>query len=201
MNVFYYFTGTGNTLDVARQMGEVMEDTKLIRITKDVVVPEILYDADVVGIFSPTYMGSAPSMVKDFLGNLRIKSDCYVFTVVTCGGMEIATHKSMENTLKQSGCIVSANFTFNCPANNQTSYAPTSKEQAIQVVNANKIQIKEAVYIVNSRGTTPKSGNKLMDKMIKALEPCLVDNTSISYCRSSCRNVDCDMHKGNKYCN
>lgn len=168
MNRFYYFTGTGNTLDAAKRIAAIIGDTELVRITKHVEIPEAEITNERIGIFVPAYMGSAPSMVKKFIKKIKVSPQSYVFTVVTCGGMEVATHSSMVKILKFNGINVFANFTLDYPANNQTSYAPVLREQAVQVTNENESNIKYAANIIKDKAYTIMQKNPVMELMAKA---------------------------------
>lgn len=87
----------------------------------------IVCDGEVVGGILGVV--SAKAMRNNLFKGLQISKDKYIFTAVTCGGMEIATHSTLRKILAKKGNKVSASFTFNYPANNQTSYAPVSETQ------------------------------------------------------------------------
>jgi flavodoxin len=65
----YYFSGTGNSLVVARDIAAKI-DGKLIPIPAVMDKEIIKIDADVLGIFSPTYCMRMPGIVERFIGKL-----------------------------------------------------------------------------------------------------------------------------------
>lgn len=74
----FYFTGTGNSLHVAKQLSE-----------RPISIPQVIHDknltfrADEIGIVFPKY-GLLPQMVRDFIQ--KAKFDCrYLFAVITYG--------------------------------------------------------------------------------------------------------------------
>ena len=74
-----YFTGTGNSLQVARGIGgELLSVPKLMR-EGDISIKD-----DAVGIVAPVYLGGMPLMVQDFLKTAEIDAE-YLFFVFTCG--------------------------------------------------------------------------------------------------------------------
>jgi ferredoxin/flavodoxin len=86
----YYFSGSGNSLVVARALAQRLE-ARLISIASvmsgDIVHPE----ADVIGIVFPVYFatngnGGVPLIVERFLGKLEGIGPKYVFAVCTHGG-------------------------------------------------------------------------------------------------------------------
>ena len=72
--ILYYFSGTGNTLMLARLLAEELGDTEIINIVScsdSAPGPE----ADAIGILFPVYACGLPKMVCDFVKNsLQIKS-------------------------------------------------------------------------------------------------------------------------------
>ena len=76
-----YFSGTGNSLAVARQLAERLNEPLLS-----------LYDAQDlthekrVGLVFPTYDFNLPPAVRMLVSKLTINPEAYVFAVITCGG-------------------------------------------------------------------------------------------------------------------
>ena len=173
MNLYYYFTGTGNTLHAARRMAELLGDTQIRRITAD-TVSEDLSKYERIGFFSPTYNDCAPVMVQEFVKKLNIGNDTYVFTAVTCGGAQLATHSELRRILKKKKIRTAASFTFYYPSNNQTRYAPVSAASAEKANTANEKRLRNAVEVVKSEGknlclSKPVSGlisQSISDKII-----------------------------------
>lgn len=74
-----YFTGTGNSLYVAKRIGgEIYPVSQLMR------QHEIIIKDDAVGIVCPVYAGEMPMMVRDFLSKASIETE-YFFFVFTYG--------------------------------------------------------------------------------------------------------------------
>lgn len=74
-----YFTGTGNSLAVAKRIGGT-----LISIPQAIKNQEYEYTDDAIGIIFPTYCMYPPKIVRKFLGKSRLKAD-YFFAVATYG--------------------------------------------------------------------------------------------------------------------
>ncbi len=167
-NRIYYFTGTGNTLDAAKRIAEKLGDTELVRITKDMDLTEDLGGFERIGVMAPTYMGGIPELVQEKLSKISFGKDTYIFTAATCGGMEAATNTRMRKAIEKSGAKVSASFVFNYPANNQTSYAPVSEEQAIASTRANESDLERAASVIRKKQNNGYKSNPAMELMIKA---------------------------------
>lgn len=76
----FYFTGTGNSLYVARELG----GENVISIPQALKNGELEYEADEIGVVYPVYGHMPPNIVKDFLKAARLKAD-YFFAVLTYG--------------------------------------------------------------------------------------------------------------------
>jgi len=87
----YYFTGTGNSRWIARQIAERLGGSA-ISIPDVVDQPAIRTDSDTVGIAFPSYLAAlhgVPLIVEQFLGKLEDAQHKRVFAVCDCGGYEI----------------------------------------------------------------------------------------------------------------
>ena len=86
-STIYYFSGTGNSLDIARKIAVAIEaQTELVSIAKQFNEDDIQEDADIVGFVFPVYMGDAPWVVKDFVKKINFSANPYIFAVATCNG-------------------------------------------------------------------------------------------------------------------
>jgi flavodoxin len=91
----YYFSGTGNSLAVARDIAEKING-KLIPIYSVIEKEDIETDADTIGIVFPVYYATLgqsgiPFMVRKFIEKLKNINSKYLFVICTHGGMPGAT--------------------------------------------------------------------------------------------------------------
>lgn len=77
--MIFYFTGTGNSLFVARQFGE-----KLVSIPQVIDQDNLEFEDDEIGIVWPIYAGEPPKMVLEFLKKATFKTD-YLYMILTYG--------------------------------------------------------------------------------------------------------------------
>lgn len=120
----FYFTGTGNSLAVARQIAQKTK-ARLTGIPSVIAQPSIRTDAIAIGIVFPCYMAQlfgVPLMVENFIEKLRGLEDKYVFAVCTCGGLisfnGLPTIKNLSKTIKRAGGRLAAAYTVKMPMNN-----------------------------------------------------------------------------------
>ena len=77
-----WFSGSGNSLSVARTLAEKTQDTLLH--LNDAPAAN-LSGEKVIGLVYPTYSYDAPLKIKEMLGSIRFPQDAYLWIVVTCG--------------------------------------------------------------------------------------------------------------------
>ena len=86
----FFFSGTGNSLKMARDLAAELGDAEVVPI------PEALkklgsIDADRIGIVFPVYMWGLPLIVAEFCRRLLAPSSAYIFGVATCGSWTLGT--------------------------------------------------------------------------------------------------------------
>jgi len=115
--IIYYFTGTGNTLAVARQLATELGNTELIPMPKLMDQPDIVADADAVGIAFPVYYLTLPGLVREFVQKLRFSGSPYIFGIATCGERPGHALFSLKSLLEEKGTMLSAGFVLVMPEN------------------------------------------------------------------------------------
>ncbi len=113
----YYFTGTGNTLAVARDLATELGDTELIPIPRVIHQPEIVADADAVGIAFPVYFWNMPAIVRQLVQNLRFNGNPYIFGIATCGERPGGALFNLKTLLEEKGTTLTSGFVFVMPEN------------------------------------------------------------------------------------
>jgi ferredoxin/flavodoxin len=117
----WYFTGTGNTLsvakDLARELSREPGDMELVPIPSLMKRETIFTDADAVGIAFPVYFLDMPNIVREFVGKLRFAKKPYIFGIATCGERPGGALFSLRALLEAKGTTLSAGFAFVMPEN------------------------------------------------------------------------------------
>lgn len=112
----YYFSGTGNSLTVARRVAERLGGD-LVPIASVMDREEIPSEADVIGITFPVYYADLPNIVRRFAEKLDCAESAYVFGVATYGGAVSASLKGLDRILRSHGKKLSAGFGVHMPQN------------------------------------------------------------------------------------
>src|SRR5471030_71227 len=103
-NRIYFFTGTGNSLKIAKDIAKALPDCELVAIYKDTLL-EIPSGYERIGFVFPNYAGGPPSMVANFIRNMKFleQSYTYIFCLATYGGNAGSVISQMGDLLKQRG--------------------------------------------------------------------------------------------------
>ena len=111
----YYFTGTGNSLFIARQVAENINGN-LIPIASAVKGEHIITDAQIIGFIFPVYYASnlssgIPHIVERFLYKLEGIESKYIFAVCTHSGMPGTTLEKVSKICISRGGQLAGGFT------------------------------------------------------------------------------------------
>ena len=98
--IIFYFTGTGNSLYIARQLAE--ENTELLSIPQMVKQGKYEFEADEIGIVYPIYGHMPPNMVRRFIQKANLKAD-YLFAVLTYGNRKCNAVEIWDEVSRQAG--------------------------------------------------------------------------------------------------
>jgi ferredoxin/flavodoxin len=110
----YYFTSTGNSLVVARDIAERTNGT-LVSISSTRDKEQISTDAEVIGLVFPVYYASLggsglPRIVEHFVGKLQAIGTKYLFAVCTHSGGPVNTIENLDKILRSRGGELAVGF-------------------------------------------------------------------------------------------
>jgi NAD-dependent dihydropyrimidine dehydrogenase PreA subunit/flavodoxin len=121
--MIFYFSGTGNSLQVAKSIAE-HNDEKLISIASEMnnkndVFEYNLKDNEVIGFVYPVYAWGPPKMVINFIEKLELNNykDNYIFSAATCGENIGNTMKVIAASLKKKNLNLNSGFSISMPNN------------------------------------------------------------------------------------
>ena len=110
----YYFSGTGNSLVVARDIAEKLSGN-ILAIPSMMDQDTIQTAADMIGLVFPVYLGGVPRIVKRFLNKMSDLSSKYMFSVCTCRNTTGATFEILKRAVRSRGGKLSAGFAVKMP--------------------------------------------------------------------------------------
>lgn len=124
----YYFSGTGNSLQIARELQNRLPDTTLVPIVRALKSGAIQSSAESVGIVFPIFAFSLPPIVIDFLKHLNLDSATYLFAV-TSRHCRPKVFRKLSRLTQKNGKALDAHFSIQMPENYVSFFdSPTSEE-------------------------------------------------------------------------
>ncbi len=146
----FYFSATGNSLKVSRDIALELGDTNLIPIAKAIGKP-IDMSARRIGLVFPVYAWGLPVIVAEFIKKISVTGEKYVFAVATCAGSIGATLKQTKKILRSRGITLNAGFKLVMPGNYIPLYGAIAHEKQ-------KSMFKEEQTTVNMIAAIIKKG-------------------------------------------
>lgn len=151
----YYYTGTGNSLWMARQLARRLDgETEFISLGTDYEMPDTACDR--VGIVFPVHIWGLPRRVVEFVGKLSAQqSACYMFALAINAGQVAATLQQLEKLLAAKGMTLSAGYDLAMPSNYiiWNGAQPEEKQKALFEKAARKLGL--IAELVNRREAGP----------------------------------------------
>ncbi len=157
--VIFYYTGTGNSLWVARTIGKESGTSELI------CMPEFngdlsLITNNTIGLVFPVYIWGAPAPVLRFIASLEGSKPDYIFAVAVNGGQVANTLIQLKKELWQRNLILSSGFEIRMPSNYIPWGGPGPVEKQQERFNAAKSKIATTIApaIKAKQTLTPEKG-------------------------------------------
>jgi len=130
VTTLYWFSGTGNSLAVARALAQQLDDAILVPIASLPASGTIVPTSKRIGIVCPVYFYSLPLIVKEFLDRLDLSSADYTFLVLTMGGLPGMAAHHARRRFRRAGKRLDAAFSVGMPGNYIAMYNARGRESA-----------------------------------------------------------------------
>lgn len=145
----FYFSGTGNSLAVAKRIQIHFENYRLASIASFVGKGGIEVQDEKIGLVFPAYFGGLPNIVQRFIRELRFSKESYIFGVATAGyPWSCFVFSQINGILRKEGRKISAGFYVPMVDNYLRKYTIPPPEKQ-QVIYANcEIRLHEIIDVI-----------------------------------------------------
>ena len=165
MNTIYYFTSTGNSLEIARQIAAKLGDTQLVSMATQPPKNQVGGPNQVIGFVFPVYFLGMPRIVKRFVQDLTIVPGTYCFAIVNYGARKQDTLGMLDDLLKKKGARLSYAEGVSMPGNYIIRYDSKFPEEAAEMRQNAQIKVEETALAISNRVVrTVERGNKLLSR-------------------------------------
>jgi ferredoxin/flavodoxin len=146
--IIYFFTGTGNSLKIAKDLCIQLKDCELTSIINAIAAPTLKSKFHIIGFVFPLYYSGLPHIVYKFIENLDVSEVNYAFAVVNGAGDPNGIALEQVNALLvKKSKILNAGFFIRMPNNYIIGYdIDNESEQEMLFEN----ERKEVEFIVET---------------------------------------------------
>ncbi|NIM97678.1 MAG: 4Fe-4S ferredoxin [candidate division Zixibacteria bacterium] len=153
-SVLYFYTGTGNSLWVARLLAQELKDATLVPIVAENTHPEVT-EADGVGLVFPVHIWGLPPRIVDFICRLAAPSASYCFAVAVNAGQVVRSLLQVRRLLATRGVTLSAGFSVIMPSNYIPWGGPGSREEQQLRFDQARQKIRRIAEAVGNQESLP----------------------------------------------
>jgi ferredoxin/flavodoxin len=156
MTAIYYFSGSGNSLAVAKDLAQALGATlePMAQYSSGLTLP---HDAEAVGFVFPSHDFQAPAFVQSWLGKVSGLEGTYVFAVMTYGIFSGRGMRKFADLVAERGGRLAAGFAVMMPHNGIGSRLQPTDVRA-RLLAARRTRCREIVATVTERReATPDS--------------------------------------------
>lgn len=160
----YWFSGTGNSLAVARDLAE-KTGAKLKPLAPLAKAETIKSPAEAIGLVFPVYDFKAPKIINDFITKLEGLEDKYLFALCTYGISPLKCLERLQRQLAVKGCKMQAGFAIMMPHNAVGNSEFTAADRQT-TLNKAKIRVNEIAELINKHQSTPVETETMISALL-----------------------------------
>lgn len=146
----YYFSGTGNTLHLAQELGKRFPEAELISIVSAMRSGQLQSSAKTVGLLFPIYNLSLPDVYAHFLEQVDLSSAEYIFALSSRFCLE-RVFTGLDKRLARQGKSLNAAFSVALPDNYLPMFDVPPQEEIDQMETALQKKMDEMQRIITRR--------------------------------------------------
>lgn len=161
-NTILYFSGTGNSLQVAKDINKELKDFELYKISSIVSEEKIRIEGKVLGMVFPVFYARLPLIVEQVLKKLEISKDTYIFAIATYGGAPAEVLIKLKKILQDKSAQLNSGFLIKMPRNNIFAYSSISTKKQNELFKIEKKKVENISSIIRARKNNKCEKSKLM---------------------------------------
>jgi ferredoxin len=134
----YYFSGTGNSLYVARELQKRIPDSIIIPMVSLLNKKVIQTQGEAVGFVFPVHALTIPIAVKKFIKKTDLKSSEYLFAIATRDGSIFRGFEKIDQLLKKKNKHLNSHFILNM-CNNESRHKGYKVSSESDILSLEKV--------------------------------------------------------------
>jgi ferredoxin len=162
----YYFSATGNSLSIARQIAKGLENCTIKSMAVGATDEPVGGPDNPIGFVFPVFYIGLPRLVKHFAQNLNIIRGTYCFAFINFGGNGADTLGMLDDILKEKGVCLSYAAGVKMPGNYIVKYQAFAKDVVQKLIeNAMKKADEAAEAVAGGKVWPIKRKARLLSKI------------------------------------
>lgn len=155
--MIFYFSGTGNSLYVAKNIA-INQNEGIVPISKEMNYDKDLYeytvnDNEKILFIFPIYAWGPPKIVLEFISKLKINNykENYLCSIITCGENIGNAMNLLSKKLKERELNLNSGFSLVMPNNYMIAGDVFSKEESIKIIKAADSILDEINRLISNK--------------------------------------------------
>lgn len=162
-NAIFYYTGTGNSLWVARKLAIELGSVELISIPGWEKRNTVM---EVVGLVFPVYAWGLPTRIISFVNELQDMQPRYIFAVAVHAGQVANTLVQLVRILERKGLYLSSGFEIKMPSNYIPWGGPGTKEEQQRLFELAKAKMSRIARYIKDQKNMPVERGPLWQRIV-----------------------------------
>jgi ferredoxin len=164
----FYYTGTGNSLWVARTLAGLLGDAEVISIS-DWMREKRSVQSESVGVVFPVHIWGVPHRIIDFVGEIKAFSPRNIFAIAVDADQVANTLVQLEKVFKKYGMTLLSGYEIRLPSNYIPWGGAEPKEKQEQKFMTAKAKLSNIALAIKNREKTPVEKGPLWQRIIFTL--------------------------------
>jgi ferredoxin len=162
-NTIFYYTGTGNSLWVARNLVGMLGEAQLVSISEWMREKHPIF-SQTIGVVFPVHMWGVPFPIIKFISEIKSFSPQYLFAIAVDAGQVANTLVQLKNIFKKNGLNLNCGYEIKLP----TNYIPWGGAEPIEIQEAKfdsaKLKLSGIISTIMNKETRPVDKGSLWER-------------------------------------
>ena len=176
----YYFSGTGNSLKIARMLSSELEECELIPMVRLWKLERILAPEGSIGFVFPMYSYGLPDLVERFVKKIEFERSDYIFTVVTRGGAQGCALQKIEDLLLEKSRYLNSGYYVDMPSNYIPFNDVVPKEKQKKIFATAEKKMKKIVMTIKAKRTKGEKDKMLLRKFAQGNNRTFIEHVNLT---------------------
>ena len=175
----YYFSGTGNSLKIARMLAGELEECELIPMARLWKLERITAPEGTIGFVFPMYSYGLPDIVEKFVQRIELERSDYIFTVVTRGGAQGCALQKIEDILLEKLRYLNSGYYVDMPSNYILFNDIIPKDKQKKVFASAEKKVKKIVRTIRAKRTKGEKDKMLVRKFAQGNNKTFLEHVNL----------------------